>query len=89
MSHPEGSIIGFFHSLQGTDKCGDQAEMEKAEASPMYDYKRAYFKIVQGLINEFRFGHITDPDLAKDIFGPEFWDTIIYHRLGYEIIPVG
>ena len=41
--------------LQGTDKCGDAAEMEKAEASEIYAYKRAYFKIVQGLINDFRF----------------------------------
>ena len=32
--------------------CG--AEKEEAEKSPLYDYKRAYFKIVQALIDDHR-----------------------------------
>ena len=48
----------------------------------MYDYKRAYFKIVQGLIKDYRFAHVTDPQLAAELFGtdPGFWNTLIYHR---------
>ena len=32
--------------------CGE--EKEEAEKSPLYDYKRAYFKIVQALIDDHR-----------------------------------
>ena len=32
--------------------CGE--EKEQAEKSPLYDYKRAYFKIVQALIDDHR-----------------------------------
>ena len=52
VNHPEGSFIGFFPSLQGTDMCGE--EKAEAEKSPLYDYKRAYFKIVQALIDDHR-----------------------------------
>merc|ERR1712226_849730 len=83
VNHPEGSFIGFFPSLQGTEMCGE--EKEEAEKSPLYDYKRAYFKIVQALIDDHRFGHITDPILAKEIFSSDtnpdgLWETLIFHR---------
>ena len=82
VNHPQGSFIGFFPSLQGTDQCGDPEARAEAEKDPMYDYKRAYFKIVQGLIKDYRFGHVTDPQLAAELFGtdPGYWNTLIYHR---------
>ena len=42
--------------------CGE--EKEEAEKSPLYDYKRAYFKIVQALIDDHR--------TAFKIFGTNF-----------------
>ena len=88
VNHPQGSFIGFFPSLQGTDQCGDPEAAEEAEKDPIYDYKRAYFKIVQGLIKDYRFAHITDPAVVGEIFGKDieygpfgiYWNTLIYHR---------
>ena len=82
VSHPQGSFIGFFESTQGiTGKCGKHEEKNPE----IYAYKRAYLKIVQSLIDDYRFGHITDRELAKDLFatdenpeGP--WNTIMFHK---------
>ena len=82
VTHPQGSIIGFFDSTQGDPgKCAGHEE-----ANPeTYAFKKAYMKIVQSLIEDFRFGHITDRKLAKEIFGTEDvpegpWNSILYHK---------
>jgi len=83
VSHPQGSIIGFFDSTQGDpSKCGTKHEEENPEN---YAYKRAYLKIVQALIDDYRFAHITDRELAKELFATEEnpngpWNTILLHK---------
>lgn len=65
-----GALIGLF------DEDGEETKSW---------YKKAYNKIVKALVDEFRFGHITDIKLAKDLFttkeNPEgVWNHIVYHR---------
>ena len=56
------------------------------EDQPKAWYKKAYNKIVKALVDDFRFGHITDLKLAKDLFttkdNPEGLNHIVYHRQG-------
>ena len=56
--------------------CGE--EKEEAEKSPLYDYKRAYFKIVQALIDDHR--------TAFKIFGKNFCQ--IFSNFLFEIIRI-
>ena len=43
--------------------CGE--EKAEAEKSPLYDYKRAYFKIVQALIDDHRTAFEISPKFSN------------------------
>jgi len=80
VDHPSGGIIGIFDSTQG-----DPDKNEADEDPTIYWYKKAYYKIVKALIDDNRFGHITDRTLMKNIFttteNPDgVWNRILYHR---------
>ena len=64
-----------------TGKCSAHEEQNPE----LYAFKQAYLKIVQPLLEDYRFGHITDRSLARELFATEKdfngpWNTIMYHK---------
>lgn len=80
IDHPQGGIIGVFDSTQG-----DPDKNEADEDPTVYWYKKAYYRIVNAMIDDARFAHITDRKLANTLFtttvNPEgIWNMLLYHR---------
>lgn len=80
IDHPQGGIIGVFDSTQG-----DPDKNEADEDPTVYWYKKAYYRIVNAMIDDARFAHITDRQLANTLFtttvNPEgIWNMLLYHR---------
>lgn len=81
ITHPDGAIIGVFDSTQGHATLKEADE----EGDKKYFYKKGFNKIVNVLVDDHRFAHITDRELADKIYKNEatsngLWNTVVLHR---------
>lgn len=72
-SHPDGGVIGIFP--------------EEDEATGNF-FSRSFHKIVGALVDDYRFAHVTDRQLASELFADKkrpdgLWNNIVLHRPSY------
>jgi hypothetical protein len=72
-SHPDGGVIGIFP--------------EEDEATGNF-FSRSFHKIVGALVDDYRFAHVTDLELASELFANKkrpdgLWNNIVLHRPSY------